>query len=154
MKNTENNKLLADFMCFITIDQRKRNDQRYFTSTPFVGDAIVEYDHTPYPSACRKEDFCCSEMLFDTSWDWSMSVVEKIESMVSTFNIDTTIYENRDTDYVVNCSYIDRTVSHTSKIEAVYNTCIKYYNYTNCKHENILREDSCDECLDCGVKNY
>jgi len=23
-----------------------------------------------------------------------------------------------------------------------------------CKHENIMREDGLDECLDCGVRNY
>ena len=24
----------------------------------------------------------------------------------------------------------------------------------NCLHLNITREDGCDECLDCGVRNY
>jgi hypothetical protein len=23
-----------------------------------------------------------------------------------------------------------------------------------CKHKNIDRQDGCDECLDCGVRNY
>ena len=25
---------------------------------------------------------------------------------------------------------------------------------SSCKHENIIREDGLDECLDCGARNY
>lgn len=34
-------------------------------------------------------------------------------------------------------------------------TAEKYFvEKKSCKHLNINREDGCDECLDCGVKNY
>ena len=31
---------------------------------------------------------------------------------------------------------------------------IAQFIYENCQHKNIDRSDGCDECLDCGTRNY
>jgi hypothetical protein len=78
----ENNKLIAEFMEFKPIDRRKRIDQVYITEKPFLGDPILDW------TAMSRDpdiDYDCnissSEMKFNTSWDWLMPVVGKVQKL-------------------------------------------------------------------------
>lgn len=66
-----------------------------------------------------------NEMLYHSSWDWLMPVVEKIESLGGSVGIDGIknrtfhcyIYSN----YIISCN-------SSSKIEAVYSAVVKFIN--------------------------
>jgi hypothetical protein len=73
--NTENNKLLAEFMGFkLQQDPNERWFGQYFTTPNNVWVNRIELLH------------------FDTDWNWLMEVVEKIESLGSSEVMDRKIY--------------------------------------------------------------
>lgn len=116
-KNKENGILIALFM-----------------GAEYVNDAPEDFPNGYYMDKnlpLEPEDW-----FFHSHWDWLMPVVEKIETIVDTFVIETTTYENKDKDYVVHCSKINRLVSHTSKIEVVYNAVINFIKWYNNEKEN------------------
>tara|TARA_R110001606_G_scaffold103582_1_gene226385 strand:- start:105 stop:548 length:444 start_codon:yes stop_codon:yes gene_type:complete len=69
----EDNKLIAEFMEFPThtdaVDDR--------TIAYYVGESIMHTDNTENENDC--DVFHPDDMQFQTSWDWLMPVVEKIE---------------------------------------------------------------------------
>lgn len=71
MENTtENNKLIAEFMGAKTQPQKGYVEYEMYGIIPSIEDA--EY---------IQHFFQADEMLFQSSWDWLMPVVEKIESL-------------------------------------------------------------------------
>lgn len=74
----KNSKLISDFLELRTVDKRKRIDQIYYV--PFSKEMEIEYDyHSQYLVSLT--EFRCSDMLFDSDWNWIMEVVEKIEEL-------------------------------------------------------------------------
>lgn len=112
--NKENNILIADFMGFIesTIKGKfwdKKSEEGF-------GEGKL------------------TDLKFNSSWDWLMSVVEKIERY---------LYEEQATEFKIDIFsgasiYIPSTKTHihysyndSSKIEAVYNTVIEFIKWYN-----------------------
>ena len=108
MKITENNKLIAEFMGAIT-----------------VGKSMMFPAEASFP----KKEFIES-LEYDTSWDWLMPVVEKIESIDE---YEVVMYD------VVGCEIHDRRKGNTiinihsqdTKINAVYKAVIEFIKWYN-----------------------
>jgi len=142
--NTENNKIIAEFMGYENIKNPKEH--------PIYKIPQFAYDINDYGSITEVNTFSpyFDDMKFNTSFDWLMEVVEKIESLKpiqlmdrNWIGFDVRIYKtfNTQTHYCT-IKYLkeggDMTIangfSKQSKIEAVYNACvefIKWYNEQN-----------------------
>ena len=118
MKTTEGNKLIAEFMGMQQGKNRPYNDGRW------------ENDWFEAESGMRH-----SILLYHSSWDWLMPVVEKIE------NVYTKKYKS---GFVVRIEYKDIFVmtldtseeliicdQSDSKLEGVYWTCVKFIKWYN-----------------------
>lgn len=112
----DGNKLIAEFMGFEFV----ANQSRYMLT---ISDFL--------------ENELASTYKFKISWDWLMPVVDKIESLneVCDFNINycsvyghevsvSNLYKNTFNPY---------SVKDETKIEAVYNACLKFIQYYNQK---------------------
>ncbi len=117
--NTENNKLIAEFMGRVIPE-----------------DELEFYDENP------------TTHYYDSDWNWLMEVVEKIESLKpfeflsgrSWIGFDVRIYKtfNTQTNYCT-IKYLkesgDMTISNgfskNNKIEAVYNACVEFIKWYN-----------------------
>ena len=101
----ENNKIIAEFMGF-----NFEKNLGYYDNNMLLSQII--YD--------QQNGNCFDELLFDKSWDWLMSVVEKILNICA---------ENDDLEkYAVitdNIPYIQQT----------YDECIKFINFYNKQKE-------------------
>ena len=113
--STENNKLIAEFMGY---------------SQP----------HPKYPTTTYwyKKDFPpLTVLLWDTSWDWLMEVVEKIESD-ERYDVDILQYGTRITDNQKEIVNNIADMSFDKKIEHTYDAVVKFIKNTEYK--------SCDRC--------
>ena len=162
MNYLENNKLIAEFMGLVHIKNAK-----YKTDLYEAGDNAGEWETTNIfvknPSAkfldkkifgvFTAEDYYNDEVPYedyhwnvnyDSSWDWLMPVVEKIEKI----GVSTEIHYFAGTkkqSFGYNCTFLgyksdisifETSNQHDSKIEAVYKTVIefiKFYNKINKK---------------------
>ena len=114
----ENNRLIAIFMGMnqgIPTDTRWKND--WFEE--------LKPDGNDFQSGRRHE-----YLLFHTSWDWLIPVVEKIESLGYTVNISritTSISEmvNEETMFSWVCGDISK------KLEITYNTVVQFIEWYN-----------------------
>jgi len=127
----EGNKLIAKFMGW-EVDDYTGREVNYF----------VEGQLDVYPKVVS-DWVAFQHMKFHSSWDWLMSVVEKIESLGIYTDICkrvNTKYHNVTIDDVNSKKYIaDR--DSLSKKEAVWNACIefiKHYNSTNNTNSSSL----------------
>lgn len=106
MNTTENNKLIAEFMG-VSKSKIDTNGQ------------VLNFENSKYNT-------------YHKDWNWLMEVVEKIESLVSQFNIRTYTLGSTYTD--VNIINGDKRIDielQTSKIEAVYNACVAFIEWYN-----------------------
>lgn len=114
--NTENNRLLAEFMGLKpkleSPDVYSYSDMPFFSVRESCPEKVME--------AISKY------VKYNSSWDWLMSVVEKIESLG---NYGFTIYRNSTN---INGLPIELANTRgTTKIEAVYNACVEFVKYYN-----------------------
>lgn len=123
MKTTEKNKLIADFM---GMKAKQRGP-----GTPLMYDNPTNSFKEVHPS--------CLE--FDSSWDWLMQVVEKIEQTETkdgrTFTIDmhkNNVIINQYGKYnnVIIVGWGD------TRIESLYNACVEFVKWYNKKQINGL----------------
>jgi hypothetical protein len=115
--NTENNKIIAEFMCYkIQKDPTERFFGRY---------------RTPITKVWVKE----TELCFHSDWNWLMEVVGKIENLKSDV-----IIQGNSFGYICNIRHFKGVTdvefkfqgsSKTAKMEAVYNACIKFIKWYN-----------------------
>lgn len=115
--NTENNNtLIAEFM------EVEVQDEVYFILPQFpYCNQLTDYN--TYDSY-KKET-----LEYHKNWNWLMSVVEKIESLEYTVNIEfSTVFINHSDD---DFEQIIGFGEHYSKIQAVYNACIEFIKYHN-----------------------
>ena len=122
----ENNKLIAKFMGFST--QSDAIDER--TLAYYVGDIITNADNTNN----ENEDnvFHPEDMKFDSSWDWLMSVVERIENFGYEFIIvESRCYVKHNTDHSIKELFHIETIG--SKIDTTYKAVLKFINNYNKK---------------------
>lgn len=88
------------------------------------------------------EKYHAVELLkYHSSWEWLMTVVEKIESMGYEVEIGRHLYRNK--DYFV-CTIHDQGDSvrleyewYSSKIKSVYDAIVEFIKWYNRKHKNI-----------------
>ena len=122
----ENNKLIAEFMGFST--QSDAVDDR--TLAYYVGDSIINADNTNN----ENEDnvFHPEDMKFNSSWDWLMSVVERIENFGYEFIIvESRCYVKHNTDHSIEELFHIETIG--SKIDTTYKAVLKFINNYNKK---------------------
>ena len=122
----ENNKLIAKFMGFST--QSDAVDER--TLAYYVGDSIINADNTNN----ENEDnvFHPEDMKFNSSWDWLMSVVERIENFGYEFIIvESRCYLKHNTDHSIEELFHIETIG--SKIDTTYKAVVKFINNYNKK---------------------
>lgn len=134
MENTiENNKLLAEFM--------------KFDFSRFSNDGIIEFPNDSF-FEFQYNTFTIEELKFHSDWNWLMEVVDKIETTdinnmgYIDFHImpDAVILTDQDNEdnplILINKSEgfgsIEiEPVLFESKIQAVYNACIKFVKWHN-----------------------
>lgn len=113
--NTENNKIIAEFMGAktLTVDEFKAilKDNR---DNGFI--------HTP--NAEIDED-----LKYHSDWNWLMEVVEKIESLGYDVFINTCVC--RITDVGQDVLEDIETFNYENKIQAVYNACVEFIKWYN-----------------------
>lgn len=115
--NTENNKLIAEFMGCTTVDRPK--GKKYVMVGLPTGSPVELYP---------------IDFKYHTSWEWLMPVVEKIEKQVSVFEINISIIEGNNTILIhpnFKNTFGEIKVSSNYKMEAVYNACINFINWYN-----------------------
>ena len=125
----ENNKLIAEFMGFPT--QSDAIDER--TLAYYIGDSIINADNTNN----ENEDnvFHPDDMKFNSSWDWLMSVVERIENFGYEFIIvESRCYLKHNTDHSIEELFHIETIG--SKIDTTYKAVLKFINNYNKKQLN------------------
>jgi hypothetical protein len=105
----------------------------------FFGFTQKSYTPTSEKLWCdNKHGLPVGELKFDTSWDWLMPVVEKIELLQFEFSISS-IIETKDDDRTLiwfhDCEIRDGVISITSvsnkKIESVYDCIVKFIKWYN-----------------------
>ena len=108
MNTQENNKLIAEFMGYTFVN------------------GVYE---------SPKDEFHIDEMLYDTSWNWLMPVVEKIESLgYEFFIVENRVEVAHNTDHSIE-TIIDFTF-HGGKRGATYRGVVEFINQYN-KDESI-----------------
>ena len=115
----ENNKLIATFMGLLRSDEP-------------VGGLGHEKYHWFYKRPFLWDESICSddELRYDTSWDWLMPVVEKIESIKICNKGGAAVIINGTLCQINGISHIEST-----KIKAVYSAVIHFIKWYNAKKE-------------------
>lgn len=119
--NTENNKLIAEFM--------------KFDFSRFSNDGIIEFPNDSF-FEFQYNTFTLEELKFHSDWNWLMEVVEKIEELEYTVNIYKTpntgvnyCEVNEPTQSGERCKSFQH--SRESKIQAVYIACVEFIKWYN-----------------------
>jgi hypothetical protein len=110
METKENNKLIAEFMEF-KIPTHIRQDQKWIKA--FISKLHLHYN---------------------TSWDWLMPVVEKIESELTDGNVFT--IEKNYCNIPVPYGVFDIVTEEDTKLESVYKAVVQYVSF-----KSSLKED-------------
>ncbi len=117
MRTTENNKLIAEFMCLKPkniFDKFQWSDGINFTT---LCDTFEQSQNDIY-----------NYVKYSTSWEWLIPVVEKIEEkyIVDICGKAVSIHENNGEMMVYLCA-----TNYSTKIEAVYTACVEFINWYN-----------------------
>jgi len=122
METQKNNELIASFMGLQESERLCKNSPTY------VGDDIVKAG-LPFIGGIMGN--CMNDLPFNSSWDWLMPVVERIES------IDFVVAIRTNTVSICNNSgndlYFQNSVCET-KIKSLYEAIIKFINWHNKTH--------------------
>lgn len=115
----ENNKLIAEFMGFIA-------DKSFEVK-------LVDGINTSY--YYYKDDVMClpETMRYNSSWNWLMEVVEKIESLGNDILITSNYIQ---ITYDKGEKFITIELEGNIKIFAVYNACIEFIKWYNEQNKN------------------
>lgn len=108
MRNFENNKLIAEFMGAV-----KSDFGNYMIFTVKNPQSVVKIYH--------------SEIKYDSSWDWLIPVVEKIDSMGHHFHL----YSDSAEIDLCGKERLQFRASKLTKIEACYDVVIQFINWYN-----------------------
>lgn len=121
----EGNKLIAEFM---GCKKEKNNPDLYHTGHFY--NTEIETGIGMQPS--NEDVYGYDEMKYNSSWDWLMPVVEKIESLGFWINIKknhvTVAYDNKNT---YDSNMIHSEFGDISKIERVYICVINFIKFYN-----------------------
>lgn len=123
MTTIEKNRIIAEFMGAVA------------TYKPYVNEEETEYDMFGVIECIEdgeneKHYFLPKEMLFNSDWNWGMSVVEKIESLgfiTSIYHLPKTL----NTVKIIRGGNDIIGINGQTKIEAVYNACFEFIQWYN-----------------------
>ena len=121
MENTENNRLIAEFMEFPT--KTDAVDDRVLAY--YIGDIIKNADNSKNEN--EKDVFHPEDMQFHTDWNWLMKVIRKIEELGNDVLI-TTNYIQISFDEGEQFIVID---DLNIKIDSVYNAVVEFIKWYN-----------------------
>lgn len=126
--NTENNKIIAEFMGYENIKSNKEH--------PMYKIPKFAYTENNFGSIETIDTFSpyFDDMVFHSDWNWLMEVVEKIERYLydeigTEFKID--IFAGASIYIHTTKTYIHFPYNNSSKIEAVYNACLEFIKWYN-----------------------
>ena len=120
----EKNRMIADFIGIheIMLDEESKYDTDDISH--LLGFAILP----------KLSTISSDELLFHTSWEWLMPVVEKIEGIGYCVEIATTLIGIRDTQHNKDFYIVGININHATKLEATYKAVVQFiewYNKTN-----------------------
>ena len=132
----ENNKIIAEFMGMKIVN---RYLQKYIDSNTepkqYWEGKSKTFEHQIFGWQITHHE---SKILYHSDWNWLMEVVEKIESLGSAVSINNkecmivhfnNITGKEDKDFLQTFTLGD------TKIEVVYNACVKFINFYNKQKE-------------------
>lgn len=124
--NTENNKLIAEFMGGI-----KSSVPNLINLPQTIGQSSIlcVKGSEGLPSSTYKVERI-NELQYHSSWDWLMPVVEKIESD-ERYDVDILQYGTRITDNQKELVNNVANISFDKKIEHTYDAIVKFINLKN-----------------------
>lgn len=138
-ETTENNILLAEFLGWKRETVvRGRNGRTYDFLCPEYIEVIGESD-AEYCSDCgrdtyRKDYLFGEDLLFHSSWDWLMLVVEKIETLETedkrTFTIDMHLDSVLIFEYALTADEVVFTEGE-GRLKNLHNACIEFVKWYN-----------------------
>ena len=125
MKTEETNKLIAEFM------EWEYKVLPVYSDDKFLGRKNIY--NTPFKKHLKNKAFTTTfsenELVFHNDWNWLMEVVEKIESL----NYSIEINKQEENDY--QCLVVQKDIKVQTfskiKIEAVYNACVEFIKFYN-----------------------
>ena len=82
----------------------------------------------------EKHFFLPSEMLFLSSWDWLMPVVEKIENVL---NGEVSVIISEASCGINYCAIYSVSVESNTKIEAIWLACVNFIAWYNLQHNKL-----------------
>jgi len=106
---TENNKLIAEFMGYGDV-----NTKVYF-----------------------KYNCSANKLMFDSSWDWLMPVIEKIEKDKATVNFLTNA-KTKIIGCTIHVDYTSFSFKSTNRLEAAYEAIIKFIKWYNSQQVDVM----------------
>lgn len=112
--NTENNKLIAEFM-------------GAYVGNPVDGKEVMCGVPAYYSKKGYTNTHLTNDLKYHTSWDWLMSVVEKIEQL---YDADTIILIQEDTCHFYGGKF-ELFVDEYNKFDSVYKGCLEFIKWYN-----------------------
>ena len=121
MNTEESNKLIAEFMGFTY-----EKNLGYYDNEMLMGQHV--YD--------QQQGNCFDDLLFNTSWDWLMPVVEKIGHELT--SIDISFLRMKDETYttMTKIEELNLCITNENPIDAVYTTVLNFIKWYNENKEN------------------
>lgn len=140
MNTTENNKLIAEFIGFEKSIVGNGQGKKYDYNLPDWVEMITEND-LHYCSDCGNslhsaDHVFASELLFHTSWDWLMPVIEYIDQILPDDNFVTITYNN--------CliEWFEKGITFegigNTRLEATYKAVLNFIDWFNENRQQIL----------------
>lgn len=130
----ENNKLIAEFMGFTKGLVYNEKGKQYDYTLPNGFELIKEVETTIESNWCEvleEQDYCFIEDLkFNTSWDWLMPVVEKIESLGYSYDrINADVFINTQEGENVIPNPMDRNIM--TMLQKTYKAVVEFIKWYN-----------------------
>ena len=125
--NTENNKIIAEFLTGKEADIFHFPKFQYYTT-----------------EGVFKDYFTFNQLEFHSNWNWLMEVVEKIESLedterfeITNSGVNITHYQTKEVKFIYNGGhtnngmYLMTEKAVETKKEAIYNACVEFIKWYN-----------------------
>lgn len=132
MTTENNNKLIAEFLGWresIIHHQGKKYDYELPSTIEMIGESDLHYCSDCGNDLHYKHSIFLNEMLFHSSWNWLMEVVEKIEDL--NYSIEMNKQEENDYQCLIIKKDIKVQTFSEIKIQAVYQAVIQFITWYN-----------------------
>ena len=128
---TEGNRLIAEFMGF-----KPDESDRFFLTKQF--ERFYEYDTGHFRA---QTTFYGPELIFHTSWDWLMPVVEKIQGIDPEMNgYEFILYKNDTVLCIFDGTGIYHSKTTSDKITGTWEVVVKFIEWYNKEYAEAKKE--------------